>query len=303
MIDTVMIRVPLADGKQWRQKIPVDYRKDRNLFESHIKNMRISQTLDGVILWGSLAKYLNGENVTPLTRQGVREALDLLSTETGIDFSNGVLLRIDCGFSFITKAKPCEYLRTFDTMPIFKRTLTETTKGLETVLYKTKSGAYSFQGYDKGIETKGEVPPLYQGQNILRLEYGIVNRRGIKAKFGRDLKPYDLTDYDTYRKIQNLFLSFYESIPKTDRQVFVVGGKSLSPAKLVALQAEKYRQSCPAAYKAFLQTLKENGCLTEKSLERIKAKDRNRGKDYSMSDKGELITELDALVRMTPQTA
>ena len=71
----------------------------------------------------------------------------------------------------------------------------------------------------------------------------------------------------------------------------------MTPARLEQLQAEQFKQSFPIEYKAGLQALKESGALTEKNLERIRAKDRRRGRDFAISDTSLLIVELDAHVK------
>jgi hypothetical protein len=49
---------------------------------------------------------------------------------------------------------------------------------------------------------KQSIPALLEGANILRLEYKIVRRRGIKARFKRDLTAYDLFNPVVYRELQ-----------------------------------------------------------------------------------------------------
>ena len=70
----------------------------------------------------------------------------------------------------------------------------------------------------------------------------------------------------------------------------------MTPARLEQLQAEQFRQSFPFEYNTGIQALKESGALTGKSLERIRARDRRQGGDFTMSDKSPLIAELDTHV-------
>ncbi len=130
----------------------------------------------------------------------------------------------------------------------------------------------------------------------MRLEYRIIRRRGIRAKFGRDLTAYDLFNYEIYRKLQGLFLESYKAIPKNGRHVFIDTAKTITPAKFEELQAEQWRQSYPEEYNAYLQRLKESGAVTNKSLERIRARNRKQNKDYTISDTSPLIAELDSHV-------
>jgi hypothetical protein len=264
--------------------------------------MKVYQNLDGATLHGSLAKYLQGENMTPLSRAGVRAAIEKLETETGVNLRDSAVGLVEAGTSIILKEKPSEYLRLFGDTPV--KTKAAYSKGgfLETVSYGTPTGADQFCAYDKGREMAAKkqreaIPLLYSGRNVLRLEYRIIRRRGIVAKFGRDLSAHDLFDYGTYRKLQGLFLEAYGAIPKTGRGVYIDTSKPVTPARLEQLLAEQYRQSFPLEYKDLLQSLKEAGALTEKNAERIRAGDRKQGRDFDVSDKSPLIAELDCYVR------
>ena len=55
-------------------------------------DMRITQYPDGVYCTGSLATYLQGGNVLPLTRRTVEDALGKLETETGWDLKKAELV-------------------------------------------------------------------------------------------------------------------------------------------------------------------------------------------------------------------
>ncbi|GBR76096.1 hypothetical protein NO2_0704 [Candidatus Termititenax persephonae] len=298
MIDEVHIFIPLQYAKDWRSKCIVDKQMDVNTMTGHTGNLKIWQGIVGVIIRGSLAKYLYGENCTRLTRETLKAAVLKLETATGIDLNNGIVTRLAVGGSFIVKTAPCNYLRLFCDMPIFKRDATSGMSGIEDVCYFTKSGSYQFDAYDKARERKDKLPELYQGCNVLRMEYRIVKRVGIKAKFNHDLTPHDLYGEGVYRKLAVLFGEFYRTIPKTGRRVFVNITKSITPASWVELMAEQWRQANPEQCEAVLQDAKARGKLTDKNLERIRAADRRRSKDYSISDKNALTEELDALVKM-----
>jgi hypothetical protein len=278
-----------------------DYRRlDTNISTGTIGTMRVCQNLDGVTFRGSLAKYLNGENMTPIGRAGVKRAIEKLEADTGIDLKAAVVGSLEVGTSIILKERAGEYLRLFGDMSRQAKTVYSMGGCLETVLYSTPTGAYQFCAYDKGREmaAKGvEIPPLFARHNVLRLEYRIIRRRGIRAKFGRDLTANDLYDYDTYRVLQGLFHDAYKAIPKMGRGVYIDKSKPITPARLEQLEAEQYRQTYPDEYNADLQALSEAGALTGKNLERIRARDRRLGRDYNISDKNPLIAELDAHTR------
>jgi hypothetical protein len=277
-----------------------DYRRrDTNTGQGKLGNLQVFQSLDGITVRGSIAKYLHGENMTPLNLEGVRKAIEKLETETGLHLGTAVLGSVEIGSTYILKQRPAEYLRLFGDPAIFTKAVYSKAGNIETVGYWTKAGSRKFCGYDKGkemLDRREKIPPLFDGCNSLRLEYKITRRKGIKAKFGRVLSAYDLFDYDIYRKLQGLFLEAYKAIPKTGRQVYIDTSKPMTPAMMEKLTAEAYRQANQDEHKAALQAAREAGTLTEKSLERIRARDRRQSRDFTISDKNKLIAELDAHV-------
>jgi hypothetical protein len=303
LIDAIRLYIPRKAAQDLASRLKDFRRRDINTGQGKLDNMTISQNLDGVMIKGSIAKFLNGENCTPLTRQGVREAIEKLETETGLDLSAAVIGSAECGSTFILKENPAEYLRLFGFPPTYKKTDHYSTVGqLETVSFGTPTGSFQFCGYDKTREMKDKrrpLPPMFSGCNCLRLEHRIIKRRGIRAKFNRDLTAYDLFDYETYRQLQALFLEAYQAIPKTGRRVYIDTSRPVTPAELEKRQAEQYRQGDHAGYLVTLQKLREAGTLTEKNLERIRARDRQQGRDYSLSDTSPLIAELDSHVLNT----
>jgi hypothetical protein len=254
--------------------------------------------LDSIIIHGSLAKYLNGENVSNLTLQQVEEAMRKLENEIGLNLDTAIITSLECGVSIITKEQPTEYLKLFGYPTRYTRHEYATMTGVETVTYSTETGAYQFTGYNKVLEVqrkkKQPIPAYFEGANILRLEYKIVRRRGIKARFKKDLIAYDLFNPVIYRKLQNLFIEAYQAIPKFGWQSCIENQEKVTPKMFNELIAEQYRHTFPKDYLHFLKVLKESGALTDKNLERIRAANRARKRKYGMVDKSALIAELDA---------
>jgi hypothetical protein len=153
-----------------------------------------------------------------LTLQQVEEAIQKLENEIGLDLDTAIVKMVECGISIITTEPPAEYLKLFGYPARYTRHEYATMTGVETVTYSTETGAYQFTGYNKVLEIqrrkKQSIPALLEGANILRLEYKIVRRRGIKARFGRDLTAYDLFNPVVYQELQNLFIEAYQVIPK-----------------------------------------------------------------------------------------
>jgi len=224
------------------ERLQDSYRKDINTYSGYVRNLRVFRNLGGVHIYGSLAKYYSGENITPLTLRKVEKAIAILEIETGIELEKAIVKGVELGISVITKEKPSEYLKLFGNRARFTRHEYSSLKGVETITYSKGKGSFQFSGYDKineMVQKHKEIPVMFEGTNVLRLEYKIVRRRGIKAKFHRDLTAYDLFNPAVYQKLQSLFLEAYQTIPKFGRQFYLDTSVNITPKKWDEILAEQ----------------------------------------------------------------
>ena len=78
-----------------------------------LKNMVIWRNPDCVTIIGSLAKYLHDENITPLKREEVKQAIKKLEHDIGLSLKNAAVCSAEFGTSIVVKEKPFEYLDLF----------------------------------------------------------------------------------------------------------------------------------------------------------------------------------------------
>lgn len=305
MIDTITLsidKMQYPESKIWRYNIPQEniIQTSADTFKGNLQNLKILESMQYVTITGSMAKYLNGENITPKTREDYTAALQKLENETGIELKNSFLRRVDFGENIPTDKPVFYYMDLMGTMgnSRYKRNTVDGCNGLESVLYQTRTGSIQFCAYDKILEFLefgkiNELPTEYTDANILRMEFRITKRQGIKTRLGQgaDITPYELAKKETYKDLQKQFYNFYNSIPKTGRQVFADGEKYITPKELNDILAESFRQLHPQEYKLLLQTLKTNGRITD--WKRIKDKERRNSQNYAFSDTNPLIIELD----------
>ena len=301
MIDTIKFTIREKHAKIWRLNINPERQADTNTFSGHCKNLRINESLNGVTIQGSIAKYYNGDNITNFSRHDYKKALEQLEQETGLNLQEAILQRVDFAHTVIVKNPTMHYLDLFDEMGIYKMN-TVRNKGLESITYFTPTGARAFCGYDKIKEMtdkKETIPELYQGDNVLRLEYRIVRRAGIKKYLGKgqDISPHDLTDKETYNELKKQSINFYNSIPKVGRLVFLDGAKEVTPKNYNDTLAEYCRQMNPESSKLFLQDMKSRGLISQPNYERIKAQEKKNLRNYTFTDTNILIAELDDKIR------
>jgi len=313
MIDNVTLKVnDIPKNYDLLKFLGILRENDEKAYKCKLKNLTIWRNHDSITIIGSLAKYLYGENMTPLTREEVKRVIEKLELDIGLCLKNAIVCSVEFGANIFVKEKPFEYLNLFGhTKRLARHVFSEGYKnrlvrqktskptGVQTVNYFTSTGSFGFIGYDKIKEMlakKQTIPFEYDGLNVLRLEYKIRKRKGINAKFKRDLTAYCLFDEAVYRRFQKLFFKDYKNIEKMGQSIYTEKSTNMTPAKIVKLTAEQYRQNHPEEYQQTIQRLVEAGNITPKNLERIRAKSNKMGKDFYKSDENDLIIELDALV-------
>ena len=300
MFDNVTLKMyDLPQNYNLGDDVKILCKRDVNTYKCGIKNMIIYKNLNSLKIQGSLAKYLHDENITPLNRKEVKQAIKKLEQDIGFSLKNAVVCSVEFGTSIVVKEKPFEYMCLFGNTKRLTRVEYSKLTGIETILYTSNTGSFGFIGYDKTremLDKKQDIPPLFAKSNVLRLESKMRTKRGIEAIFNGGLSAYDIFGKNVYKKFRMLFLEAYKNIEKRGRLVYVDKSKEITPLKLLKLEAEQYRQSHPKEYCYLIQELNEAGKLTPKSLERIRAENYHLGNDIYVSDQSPLIEELDALV-------
>ncbi len=295
MIDNIGISTKEFLNWEANKQVQDIRRTGQDHFNGHIKNIKIRQNLDGCFLCGSIAKYLNGQNIQPLAREEIEQALLCLQQDTGLDFSKAVIKSLEIGTSIILKNPIIEYLQCFDCIenPKYKLNECRTCYGLESLLYFSKTGGFEFSCYDKIQEmndNKQAIPELYQNCNVIRLELKIKNRQAMRRIFKKDLMPLELLNKQIFAELQEQFIKFYKQIPKTKKTVYLDTSKNATPALMEKLQAEAYRQEHSKELADIMKAGKDKGCISETTYKRLRAKNRqNKG----FLEKNELIHELE----------
>jgi hypothetical protein len=313
MFDNITLRIyDFSNNYILSKDVKYLIRRDKNIWSGKIKNIKIRQNYNCLTIHGSLAKYLNDENITPLNREGVKQAIEKLEQDIGINLENAVVCSVEFGTSIIVKESPFEYMLLFGyTNRLYRHVIANGNKnklirhdvsrfkGIETVFYTTPTGSFEFIVYDKIKEMLAKkicIPSFFIKKNVIRLEYKIRKRRGIEAKFKDGLTAYCLFDKNVYNRFQKLFLNKYKEIGKMGRLVNGSKLEEITPAKLKKIMAEHFRQRHPDEYNHCLQRFLEAGKITPKNIEIIRAENNKLGNDIYVSEQSPLIMELDTLV-------
>lgn len=259
----------------------------------NVRNFRVQQRPDGIVLVGSLGKFLHGENATTLTRQGVREALASVEAETGLSLQGGTVWSLETGATLPVREPPSAYLTAWGPLPRYKKH----THGAETITYSTGSRSYS--GYDKQAES-GPLGGIMQDRFALRLELRV--KRGMKALHGRYLSPWELAEPDAYLVHVRLWSEYYFKIPK--RREVICNMDGITTKQVARTLATIGLQSMGLdRMEAIIREAQQSGGIDRVTACRIRVLVRELQKDTRISSTEENTAELDDKVRTIMQTA
>lgn len=300
MIDTMNFWIDTEkypDAKIWRYNIPKENisKRGADSYKGKIRNMQVFENVNGVRVEGSIAKFYNGNNVENLTQEQYHNALKDFEELTGLNLKQSKVIRVDYGRAVKIEKDVAAYLRLFGAVPRYKQDFVNGNTGVQSITYFNKTGAYCFCAYDKMQEladNNEDAPELFEGCNVLRMEYRILKPKGIRAKLGngRNITPWELEE--KYSTLEQLYLDFYDAIPKVGRRVFFPQDKQYTPAEYQKIVSEYARQIAPQEISDLKKSLVKNGCLTKQNLKRINAQEKRNSKNCTFSDTNELIVEL-----------
>ncbi|MDR0421389.1 MAG: hypothetical protein LBH72_00050 [Proteiniphilum sp.] len=179
-----------------------------------LDNLKVTVSMAGISIKGSLAKFLLPDNTYTLNRHQVKDALQKLSDDLHVDLINASVIRLDVAANFIVKHEPSRYFdalglcRHFNRLQTAESTLSYQTKG------KEPKKAMIF--YDKTMEVQqrgGTIPDVYQGANLLRYESRWNTRLPQQLKVP-EVKGRTLFDKSFYGKMIARWADNYFNIDK-----------------------------------------------------------------------------------------
>ena len=180
-------------------------------YKGGLRNLKVSVKSAGLYIVGSWSKYLYGSNEYTLTRAKTREFIDTLSDTLHTDISNGRVFSLEFGANYELQHPFKTYTAYLGQLSRYKRTQTE-----QTIYYKTntKNPRKELIFYDKGDELRTQgLNPVNEDCNLLRYEMRF--RHSIETQLNKEVvRVADLADFDTYRRLQEIYLDNFLQIEK-----------------------------------------------------------------------------------------
>ena len=201
----------LTNRKEWINKETGSVNIRGNL-----RNFRISISLGGISIQGSLAKFYFGDNLHTLDVRTAKEAIGELSHELGISFDEAHITRLDFGANLFLKYSPAGYFTLLSNHQQLQRREYEG----ESIYYNRRAKNWNnlleLSFYDKSVEYRKKTGPLptgYAGKNILRYEVKWRGRDLKKIQNGR-IMVAQLHDPAFFLRLVDAWAEHYYSIPK-----------------------------------------------------------------------------------------
>ncbi len=178
----------------------------------HIAGYRVYADSEQVRLSGSVAKLVQGENVSSPSREQVQEGVLRLSDALHLNIGRAEVVRLDVAHTFDLPAEPAVYIGELSSCAEMERA----SIGENTLYFASKGRALCL--YDKRAEIVSnglKMPPAWADcQYLLRYELRLSG--SVARQIGaRTLMAQDITKPQRWAQLVNLWADEYRSIGRT----------------------------------------------------------------------------------------
>lgn len=264
-----------------------------------IENLKASLSENGLILDGSIAKFLHGDNTVTVSRREIGRALEKLSDIVHVDMSKAEVRRLDISTSLQMKHKVQAYLNVLGTLTFFSRT----NVSKNTLYYQRgEQCKQALIFYDKEREIKDKhtsnifPKPFKDTSNVLRYEARLLKQVAQQTGENR-VTGAMLSDETYFHKLAKFWGDSYFSIQKTYKDIDISKIKTPAEAK-DCLLAHLLTDAGAQVADKFLTDLKAVGAFSNRLYySRLKQSLKETMKRYNDTEGESLALELDNAVR------
>lgn len=147
----------------------------RRSFFGWLGNMMVSFNWKGLYLEGSISRFFYGDNQYSLNFFTLREAIDKLSNELGIDFYSAKVLKVHIAENLMLECNVRDYFSVLGNKSRYDRSVLR--NGIK---YFAGNIEISFYNKIKEVKKNGrEVLPVFEHKNVARLEYRFLSHSTI----------------------------------------------------------------------------------------------------------------------------
>ncbi|MBO8465291.1 MAG: hypothetical protein IAB93_04755 [Bacteroidetes bacterium] len=261
--------------------------------------LKVSQNSFGVEVSGSLAKFLHGENITPMDLRGAADAVAKLSDALHLRMNEAKVTRLEFGRTLEVSRPVPYYLQRLGDVPRMRRGVFES--GALYYLNKGKEQTKVLAFYNKGDEARTSgmaIPAGLESSNLLRYELRFCKRVAQQAK-AREVTAATLCDGRFYRHMVDLWRDNYFSISKTNKTGYDMENvKSTVSGVFEWIAGVALNRMDTEEISGLIEAVERSGKLPDRmSRARLKRKLQDIAAKAGAGVPDELIKELDGKVR------
>lgn len=189
MIDTITLFINSHDHSQAfcfsklsSPKFTINENTGEMLQSGYINNLYVRNTGRGILITGSLAKYIFSNNLENPSLQDIETCLKQLSIELNFSLKYALVYRLDIGYNFILESPISYYMACLGDISRFKKTVYN---NYETIQYSNSQRTILF--YDKLSEAKKrkvDIPDRFKSLYGHILRYELQMKRRLSKQFG-----------------------------------------------------------------------------------------------------------------------
>ena len=260
--------------------------------------LKVSQNSFGVEVSGSLAKFLHGENITPMDLRGAADAVAKLSDALHLRMYEAKVTRLEFGRTLEVSRPVPDYLQRLGDVPRMRR---DVFAGALYYLNKGKEQNKVLAFYDKGAEARAggmAIPAGLESSTLLRYELRFCKRVARQAK-AREVTAATLCDELFYRHMVELWRENYFSISKTSKTGYDMENvKSTVSGVFEWIAGVALNRMDAEEIAGLIEAVERSGKLPDRmSRARLKRKLQDIAAKAGAGVPDELIKELDGKVR------
>lgn len=261
--------------------------------------LKVSQNSFGVEVSGSLAKFLHGENITPMDLRGTADAVAKLSDALHLRMNEAKVTRLEFGRTLEVSRPVTDYLQRLGDVPRMRRGVFA--PGALYYLNKGKEQNKVLAFYDKGDEARAggmAIPAGLESSNLLRYELRFYKRVAQQAK-AREVTAATLYNELFYRRMVELWRDNYFSISKTNKTGYDMENvKSTVSGVFEWIAGVALNRMDAEEISGLIEAVERSGKLPDRmSRARLKRKLQDIAAKAGAGVPDELIKELDGKVR------
>lgn len=265
----------------------------------NLDNLKVTVSMAGVSVKGSLAKFYLPDNTYTLNRSQVKEAIEKLSDTLNIDFSKAKITRLDVSTNFIMQNQAQRYYEVLGLCTHYNRI--QATPGTLYYHSKGKEQKRTLVFYNKArevCERGGVIPDVFHGENLLRYESRWNTRLPQQLK-ENEVTGKTLHNQRFYSKIVGLWGDSYFNIEK-QRNVNINAMdkiRTVSDASdfICAIALQKLP---PDEVQNILEDMKKQQVFSDRNnYARLKRKLKDISTKTEITEISNLVQELDTEVR------